>query len=63
LWQDKITKKTYIGIVKGGVINHPLLIRGKRKKNKVLFINPSEDIDIELINVILKMAKRKYKLN
>jgi hypothetical protein len=60
LWQDKIIKEPYIGVVKGYVINHPLLIKGKRKKMKVFFINPSKEIDIGLINEILKMVMTKY---
>ncbi len=60
LWLDKKTKEPYIGVVKGGEINHSALIKGDRKKMKILPINPDEDIDVELINEIIALAKKKY---
>ena len=56
LWQDKKTKEPYIGIVKGKLIEHPKLEIGKRKSMKIYSINPNEDIDIEELLGILKLA-------
>ncbi len=60
LWIDKKTKHPYIGIVKGGLIDHPALVQGDRKVMKVLPIDPNEDIPIEMIVEILEMAKSFY---
>lgn len=61
LWKDKVTKMPYIGIVKGGLIEHELLIQGKRKKIKILSIDPMKDIPVELIYEIFNQAKMFYK--
>ena len=60
LWQDKDTRTPYIAIVNSGHINHPQLIQGKRKKMKVLYINPNKDIDMDLIVEILGLSKAVF---
>lgn len=56
LWQDKKTRIPYIGFADGGLIDHPMLIKGDRKRMKILEVNPTEDIDVNLIQSILKLA-------
>lgn len=60
LWKDKVTKLPYIGIVKGGLIEHELLEQGNRKKMKVMTINPNEDLPIKSIYEIFDLAKVHY---
>ena len=60
LWQDKKTKKPYVGIVRSGNIKHPKLELGTRKKMKIYSINPNKDIDIKELQRILKMAMSLY---
>ena len=52
LWQDKKTSEPYIGIVKGHLIDNPIIIKGNRKKMKVFMIDPNMDIPIEDIYLI-----------
>lgn len=59
-WKDKKSKKPYLGIVKGHLIEHPALEKGSRKKMKVLPINPLEDLPKELILDILQKAATFY---
>lgn len=54
LWKDKTTKTPYLGFPKGNLIEHPLLIKGERKKMKVLYIDPLENIPVKSIEEILK---------
>ncbi len=60
LWSDKRTNQPYIGIVKGKFIEHPLLIQAKRAKMKVLYIDPNDDLPIDLIEEIFETAKQLY---
>lgn len=60
LWKDKKTNHPYIGVVKGGEINHPLLEQGTRKKMKAFSIDPNQDIPIEELLKVLKEAMSLY---
>ena len=51
----------YIGIVEGRKIDHPLLIKGDRSRMKVLFIDPSKDLPIEVIQEVFSAAILLYK--
>lgn len=55
IWKDAKTQQPYLGIVKANLIEHPLLIKGNRKKMKVLYFDVSKDIPIELLDKIFKM--------
>lgn len=59
-WIDKKTKHPYIGIAKGQYLHHHELVKGDRKKMKVLPINPNEDIPIEVVKEILNEAMSLY---
>lgn len=61
LWIHKKYQKPYIGIVNGGLIDHPLLIRENRVRMKILLVDPTKDIDLETIDTILKEVLSRYK--
>ncbi len=61
LWKDKKTQIPYIGIVKGNQIEHPALHQGDRKRMKVLYLNPNEDLPITTIETVLTEAIKLYK--
>ena len=52
-------KEIYISFVNGYKIDHPQLLSEGRKKMKILRINADEDIDVEGLNAILKLAVEK----
>jgi hypothetical protein len=60
LWVNKKTRQPYIGIVEGRKIEHPLLIIEKRSRMKIMLLNAEEDIPVDAINLILKMAIGLY---
>jgi hypothetical protein len=60
LWTHKKNGLPYIGIVEGGKIDHPNLIREDRARMKVLLIDPNTDLPIDTINTILKTALSFY---
>ena len=59
-WKDNNTQEPYIGICRGNEINHPFLEAGKRKRMKILRINPNKDIDFKTVNEILNKAISVY---
>ena len=60
LWKDKKTKLLYIAFMKGNLFQHPLLIQGKEKRVKKIFIDPNKDIPKEAIQLIAKEALTFY---
>jgi len=61
LWVHKKFKQPYIGVIEGGKINHPDLLQEKRKRMKILLIDPAKDIPLKTIDTILKEAMKFYK--
>lgn len=61
LWLDKKSLRPYIGIVEGRKLLHPLLVQEKRSRMKVMFIDPTKDLPVQTIRVILKNAAALYK--
>lgn len=61
LWVHKKNGLPYIGIVEGGKIDHPDLIQEDRARMKILFVDPSADLRIDTIDMILKTALSFYK--
>ncbi len=55
IWKDNKTQQPYVGIVKADEFEHPLLIKGNRKKMKVLYFDTTEDIPVKLIDEIFKL--------
>jgi len=60
LWTDKKTYDPYMGIYKGIDIEHPLLDLGTRNKMKVIYFDAKEDIPVDTIDEIFKMAIKLY---
>jgi hypothetical protein len=61
LWIHKKYKQPYLGIVDGEKIDHPELLTEKRKRMKILLIDPAKDIPVKKIKAILKEAMSIYK--
>jgi hypothetical protein len=61
LWVHKKYGQPYIGIVEGGLINHPDLLQEKRARMKILLVDAEADIPVEKIDAILKEALTFYK--
>lgn len=60
LWKDKKTKLLYVAYMKGSMMQHPLLIQGKEKRVKKIFIDPNKDIPKEALLIITKEALTFY---
>lgn len=61
LWVDKKTTEPYLLMVEGHYLEHTNLEKGTRKRMKILRINPTKDLEIELIQHLLKMALDLYR--
>lgn len=59
-WKDRRTNEPYIGVVKGKLIEHPMLEQGNRKKMKIIRLNPCVDIPVESIYAILNELVSHY---
>ncbi len=53
---DPKSKVIYTSFTRGFLIDHPDLVTEGRKKQKILYINPSKDIDVESLGCILELA-------
>jgi hypothetical protein len=58
LCKDKKTETPYIGIVNGSDIDHPQLESGNRKKMKTLSIDPTKDINLDMVLKILNLSAK-----
>ncbi len=56
LWIHKKYKQPYIGIVNGNQIDHPDLIQENRSRMKILLLDPTKDVPMKKVNLILKTA-------
>lgn len=56
LWIDKKTDRPYILFVEGKSLNHPKLEIGKRARMKILRVDPSEDLPIKTIELLINQA-------
>ena len=56
LWVGKKTGRPYLGIVDGSKVEHPLLVAEKRKRMKILYVDPLKDIPLPVILHILRQA-------
>lgn len=61
LWIHKKYKQPYIGIVEGGRIEHPQLLKEKRARMKVFLVDPLQDVPVKTIDKILKEALTFYR--
>ena len=63
LWIHKKHKLPYIGFAEGRKLDHPLLLKEKRARMKILLINPDKDIDVKTIRLLLKQSVDIYQKN
>ena len=56
LWVNKKTHQPYIGIVDGRLIEHPLLIIEKRSRMKIMNLDATADIPVDVIGEVLDLA-------
>ena len=61
LWVHKKLLQPYIGIVEGKHFDHPGLIIEKRARMKIMLFDADEDLPVETIEAILKLAIDLYK--
>lgn len=61
LWVHKKNGLPYIGVVEGRRIDHPDLVQEDRARMKILFVDPTADLQMETIDIILKTALSFYK--
>lgn len=59
-WFNKKTKQPYLSLAKGNLISHPELKSEGRKRFKVLYLYPNEDLPIKTIEEILREAISLY---
>ena len=57
LWTDKNKNdEPYILFVDGRYLNHPQLETGKRKRMKILRVNPKHEMPLDTITLLLNQA-------
>ena len=56
LWTQKKSGLPYLGIANGFALQHPDLIQEKRKKMKILLLDPNADLPLDKITNILKAS-------
>ena len=61
LWTHKKFNQPYIGFVEGNKITHPLLIREKRARMKIMLLDPAKDIPVKTIRSILQQLTVYYR--
>ena len=61
LWIDKKLHEPYLGIVEGILVDHPLLIQGKRARMKTIQFSATKNIPIKTINSILTQTLDLYR--
>lgn len=60
LWVHKKHKLPYIGFVEGASLQHPDVLQEKRSRMKILLIDPSKDIPMKKINLLLGQMLKLY---
>jgi hypothetical protein len=61
LWVDKKTAEPYLLMVEGAYLQHSCLEQGTRKRMKILRVNPTKDLEVDLIESVLKDALDLYR--
>ncbi|MEL4307680.1 DUF1801 domain-containing protein [Joostella sp. CR20] len=61
LWTDKKTDEPYILFVEGKYLETPELEAGNRSRMKIFRVNPSIDIPIDSIEILLNKALDLYR--
>jgi hypothetical protein len=58
---EKHTSKPYILFTDGELLEHPKLIKGERKRMKVYYLDPKEDIDKVELYALMNEMRQKSK--
>ena len=61
LWVDKKNNEPYILFVAGGLLDHPKLEMGKRKRMKIFRVDPKKEIPVETTQKLLDSALDLYR--
>lgn len=61
LWTHKNYKQPYIGFVEGKHLHHPFLLQENRSRMKIMLLNPSKDLPLDIITSLLREAVDLYK--
>ena len=61
LWTDKKTDEPYLLMVEGKHLSHPELEAGTRSRMKILRINPTLDLPLATLELILSQALELYR--
>lgn len=61
LWTDKKTDKPYILFVEGKHLEHPQLEKGNRSRMKIFRVEPSKDLPLRTIELLLNKALDVYR--
>jgi hypothetical protein len=61
LWTDKKTDEPYVLFVEGKYLDHPQLEKGKRTRMKVFRIDPTKDLPLQTIELLLNDALDLYR--
>lgn len=57
---DPKSSVIYISFTRGFLIDHPALVSEGRKQQKILYVDPAKDVDVESLGGILKIACDLY---
>jgi hypothetical protein len=61
LWVDKKTTEPYVLFADGNKMDHLALEQGDRARMKIWRVDPEQDIDVKLIDELLKIVTRVIK--
>ena len=61
LWVRKKSGQPYLGIVEGKHFDQPFLLQEKRSRIKIMLFDPTEDLPLETIELILQQALKLYQ--
>ena len=61
LWVDKDTNEPYLLFVEGNYLDHAQLEQGKRSRMKMFRVDPSQDLPLSTITMLLTTALDLYR--
>ena len=53
-------KKLYLGFIQGYKMKHPKLEKEERKQIKAFYIDPEENVSVNVLRILIKEAKALY---
>jgi hypothetical protein len=61
LWVHKKHQQPYLSMVEGKHFDEPFLLQEARSRMKIMLFDPSQDLPIETINILLQKALDLYR--